>query len=258
MFNRLLLLLIFALCINSAFAQATENTNTTFKRLYVGINTTQGVGYRYLVRNKSVAVPADEEDATNYVRDLRNQREVPEYVFDANIRVGCKITKNIEVETGVGYNRLGYFYKLHLDASPGEYIDMKRWDYFHYLNIPIVANFLVGQKKIQGLFSAGVSMNIYLKETYKSIFTENGRKIKQKGDVGYLINPLAQFNLSPLLSIGINYQITPLIGLRVMPTFQMQALKNVKGAPLTEYLYSGGINMAINFGFIDARAKEKK
>lgn len=48
------------------------------------------------------------------------------------------------------------------------------------------------------------------------------------------------------------------MSLRVMPMVQFQALQNIEGAPISERLYSGGINLALNFGFVDTGAKHFK
>jgi len=256
------------LLINTASAQSIESTTATFNRLYVGVSTTQGVGYRYLLRNKSVPAPDNDESIPKDVIQIRNKQDKPDYAFDAGIRLGVNVTHFFSIETGIDYYRTGYFYKqdslvssYHSTPSgiePDEIGNLKMHNYYNYINVPLALNFTIGEGKLKALISTGANFNVFLGTSYHSIINFEGKHSNNRGWGKLYAEPITTFNISPFLGIGINYQITPLIALRAMPTFQMQTLKNVKDAPLTEYLYSGGINVALTFGFIDVNTKGNK
>jgi hypothetical protein len=264
MLIRLPLLFIAALLINGASAQSAPTSPSSFKRVYVGVSTTQGVGYRYLIRNKSVPAPDDDESIPKDVIQIRNKQDKPDYAFDAGIRLGVNVTRFFAIETGVDYSRITYtnkwqnlYFGSQWDGTGYGTPIISDWKAkttyrYQYLNIPLSFNFHFGKGKVQTAINAGGSFNYLLASSTKTHI--NGSGINNSG-VSDNTNQYSTFNFSPFLGIGINYQITPLIALRAMPTFQIQALKNVKDAPLTEYLYSGGINVALTFGFIDANAK---
>ncbi|HRN94808.1 MAG TPA: hypothetical protein PL084_08790, partial [Chitinophagales bacterium] len=54
-------------------------------------------------------------------------------------------------------------------------------------------------------------------------------------------------NISPLISVGIDYKINSRMNLRVEPTFRYGVLK-LMDTPITTYLYSGGLNISYYFG----------
>jgi hypothetical protein len=268
-------LFIIALLLVCAYAHSqTEvakpaSNSTGFKRLYVGISTTQGVGYRVLVKNTNV--PAD--DGWPYVDDYtiesRNDREKPNYYTNTGIRLGVNITKCISVETGVGYAYNSY------KANTGQLVFGSQWNgngydpinndslrlpnsvtftyAYHFISIPLAANFTFGKNKVRALITTGANFDLLLKATTSSKWDNDpAHKYTSSTTTRY-----SAFNLTPFLGIGIDYQISSLMSLRVMPVAYFQALHNVKGTPLTEHLYSGGINVALNFGFIEANAGKK-
>lgn len=261
--KRIFFIALSLLCIHAhAQTEAAKATNTSFKRLYVGVSTTQGVGYRLLVRNKAIPAP----DGLEYVEDFtiksRNGREKPSYAMAAGFRIGVNLSKMVSVETGFEYARTSYRYKMdNLQFGPddqGNFPSSTGWakfvDVYHYLDIPLAVNLKFGHKKVCALVSAGTYLNALLRKNTRTEYDVEGYHGK---GVREDRSPFARFNISPFLGIGIDYQISNLMSLRIMPMAQFQALHNVPGTPITEHLYSGGINVALNFGFVDASAAKK-
>lgn len=246
------------------YAQETTKPAPSFKRVYVGVSTTQGVGYRILSRNHKVEIN-DPEEIEQYVISARNNQEKPGYSFSAGFRLGVNITKSISIETGFEYANRSYKWKMddltfgfewdgngYTPSSSG-YAKFK--DIYHYLDIPISVNFNLGKKKVRAAISTGTYFNVLLSKTVKMRAEIDGEKYKSTREDNYKFEA---FNISPFLGIGIDYQINTLMSLRVMPMLQFQALKNIQQTPITERLYSGGINVALNFGFVDTGAKHFK
>ena len=249
-------------------AKATS-TSAGFKRLYVGVSTTQGVGYRLLVKNPKVTADAGWTYVDDYTIESRNNREKPNYATNTGIRLGVNIIKCISLETGVGYAYNSY------KANTGQLIFGSQWNgngydpinsdslglpssvtfnyAYHFISVPLAVNIAIGQKRVRALISTGANFDVLVKATTSSHW-DNEPSHKYTSD---LTSRYSAFNLCPFLGIGIDYQINNLMSLRVMPIAYFQALHNVKGTPLTEHLYSGGINVALNFGFIEANAGKK-
>ena len=96
--KNILTLALLLLCMYAgAQTEATKATSTSaaFKRLYVGVSTTQGVGYRLLVKNPKVTADAGWTYVDDYTIESRNNREKPSYATNTGIRLGVNIIKCI-------------------------------------------------------------------------------------------------------------------------------------------------------------------
>lgn len=260
----LLLLSLFAV---NCFAQsdaAKPTTTAGFKRIYIGISTTQGVGYRLLSRNPDVGAADGLENVRDGIISSRNEREKPDYATNVGFRFGVNATKWFAIETGVEYGYNSYGYKLdnllfgqnwNGNSFDSASASVKFKAQYHYINVPLALNFTIGSKKTKAIISAGSYFSFLVNRTSRSSITFSNSSTPYVSDNTALFQ---SFNISPFLGIGIDYQINSLMSLRVMPLVQFQALQNYRDAPITERLYSGGINISLNFGFVDVQAKAAK
>lgn len=250
-----LLLSLFSIYV---YAQNETTKVIGFKRLYVGVSTTQGISYRLLQETETSGFPM------GYTVSERNDLEKPSYACNVGINIGVRLTKFIAIETGLAYSHMAYSFKLE-DLTFGSqwngtgfvaadgYAKIK-YNY-HYLDIPLGLHFSLGKNKVKAAINTGTYFNVLLNNTRKWEFKEgdilsDGR---ENNTTDY-----ARFNISPFLGIGIDYQISSLMSLRIMPIAQFQALRNINDKPITEHLYAGGIHVALNFGFIDVQSSSKK
>jgi hypothetical protein len=229
------------------------------KRLYAGVSYVSNVTYRYLRQNY---VPYDVTAAEERrIVDIRNEHEHPQFGFQIGGRLGVNITRYFSLETGVEYNLHRYLYKSDFLTSGSTYnpslIDtsitnciVKQTDNYHYLNIPVAANFMLGKRKIKAVISAGVNFNFLLKKTQTFRYFVNDELYRSNTTADNYT--FSSFNLSPFLGVGIDYHINRFMFLRIMPVAQMQALKNID-TPITEHLWSAGLNTSLFFGFLDAK-----
>jgi hypothetical protein len=247
------LLLFAAIAVNS---YATDTTQLKqFNRVYVGVSFTPSVSYRFLSQNKPSTDIIEGIGSNKYIIDFRNKREVPSFCFSIGAKVGVRFTSFLSLETGVNYTRQGYQQKVKnlqfgsqwngngYDSVDNGY-EIKLYDVYHYINIPLGLNFNFGKGKINAVINTGVNFDFIAGKQTKSVSNIPGFTNRTTTDR----SPFTRFNLSPFLGIGFDYQITRLISLRVMPTAQIQALKNID-TPITEHLWSAGINTCLLFGF---------
>lgn len=260
--------ILFALLLISTSVVAQEKAAATpsFKRMYVGISTTQGVGYRLLSRNPKVGAADGLENVRDYIISSRNEQEKPGYAANAGIRIGVNVTKFFAVETGIEYARRAYSWKMEnlifgyqwdgTQYVPGNNTTAKFNSSYHYIDIPLSFNFSIGKKKVRTAINTGTYFDLLVNRSTRSKYSETSFNLS--GSTSNETHRFTKFNVSPFLGIGIDYQINNLMSLRVMPIAQFQVLQNIEGAPISERLYSGGIHVALNFGFVDTGAKHFK
>lgn len=245
-----ILLLCFTLMLTNVL-YAAENTEVeSYKRLYIGASFTMNVAYRHLAAQSSLA---------QTTLDMRNKYEKPQWGFQAGPRLGVRATRWLSIETGVDYWRHRYSFRrdglqfgsqwngsIYYDSTSQGY-SVKSIEDYHYLNVPVALNFSLGKRKLKGIISTGVNLSFLItkKTTYRLILNNDVLESNTVTDNG----PYASFNVSPFLGVGVEWHLGKVLFLRLMPVAQMQAMKNVD-APLTEYLWSVGMNASLYFGFV--------
>ena len=91
---------------------------------------------------------------------------------------------------------------------------------------------------MQFIEGAGLNLNILLDSREERMIKEEN--FYQKLNTTKVYTPI---NLSPMVSVGVNYQLTPKINIMAEPTFRHQILKNNEYR-LTEYLFNYGLNVS--------------
>lgn len=114
------------------------------------------------------------------------------------------------------------------------------------MDIPIKANFTTDEGKIRVFTSVGLTANFFIKETLTSVLffsdhTERKTRMTSESD---FYNKL---NITPTISVVVDYCINEKMNLRIEPTLRYGVL-NIIDTPVTGYLYSGGINVVYYYG----------
>ncbi len=212
-----------------------------FKRFQIGINFSPDICFRTLKINEN-------HSTSNLVLNQRNKIETMKFGYTSGLNVCFSITKFIGMETGIQYSNKGYQTKF-IDLTsnqpdPSIPNKIKIIYNFHFIDIPLKVNFTLGKKKVRFFSSVGLTANILIKETQTSILVFSNHTDKQTQPTSYDYN---KTNISPTISLGIDYKINNRMNLRVEPTFRYGVLKIIN-APLTGYLYNGGLNISYYFG----------
>lgn len=222
--------------------QIKETPTADFKRIQIGINVSPDICFRTLKNN-------DGSLMSNIVMKMNNENETVKVGYTTGLNVGFNINKNIGIETGIQYSNKGYqtkFNHLIFGQSDASTPNKSKFVYnFHYIDIPIKANFTIGKKSVRLFTSIGVSTNIFIKEIQTSVLVYTDHTNKKTSPT---IFDYKSVNISPTISVGIDYKINSSMNLRVEPTFRYGVLKIID-APVTGYLYSGGLNISYYFGF---------
>jgi len=220
----------------------TDVKHSEFKRVQIGFNVSPDICYRTL-KNTNGSSLSDSNI------EQRNNRETIKLGYTAGLNVCFNINKSIGLKTGVQYSNKGYqtkFQDLIFEQPDPSLPNKVKFIYnFHYIDIPVKANFTIGNKKRFSFFtSAGIITNILIKESQTVVSEYSDRTDRKIESTNYGYNKL---NISPAISIGVDYKINTKMNLRIEPTFRYGVLKLID-ASVTTYLYSGGININYYFG----------
>ena len=146
-------------------------------------------------------------------------------------------------ETGIQYSNKGYenkgvlFFEDVIIYPPLiAHLYHKLVYNFHYLDVPLMANFSFGKRKIRFISSAGITTNFLIKQKAKSI-SDDGNSSSFASSMAF-----NTINFSPTISFGIDYKINEALNLRVSPTFRYGVSKIID-ASITDYLWNTGINV---------------
>lgn len=221
---------------SSLLSYSQDSTLTNKKKLYLGLTVSPDFSYR--------------NTSNNYYFT----EETAKLGYTIGISSRLNITKKISIESGLllsnkGYKnnfsgltfgdmidpRRGFIYNTQNTPRKVEYIYS-----YYYLDIPIKAAFTFGQRKIHFFAAAGITPNILIKTTEKSIITyQNGDTDNDSHDALFNYN---RFNLSPTVSVGLS-KITAKSILKIEPYFSYGILKIID-ALTTAYLWNCGINLS--------------
>lgn len=239
----------------NTFGQETQKNTPTadFKRVQIGANFSPDYCFRMLKNN-------DGSSTSEAILKLRNSNERQKLGYSAGLNFIFNLRKKIGIEIGVQYSNKGYQTKMQ-DLTFASMIDPRHGFVYntsgptptrgkfiyndYYLDIPLKVNFIFGKKKIRFITSAGATTNVFIKETTTSVLEyEDGSHTRKTSSSTYDYN---QFNISPLISVGIDWKLNEKNNLRIEPTFRYGVLKIID-APLTGYLWNAGLNIGYYFG----------
>jgi hypothetical protein len=252
-----LLLLTFIVINVYGQGQEKENKDIVFNRIQIGVNFSPDLNYRTLKNN-------DGSTNSDQVIKLRNENETVKPGYTVGLNFIYNFNKNIGIETGIQYSNKGYQRKLQ-DFIYGDFIDPKYgfigssnppenmpiqlttiFNYY-YIDIPLKINFIFGMRKIRIITSVGITANLFVKETYTSIFYyDDATTTRKTYNLSYY--DYNSLNISPLISLGIDYKINKSMNLRLEPTFRYGILKIIDH-PVTAYLWNTGLNISYYVGF---------
>jgi len=225
-------------CFALLFATALT-AQTAPKRFQFGVNYSADYAFRTLKQS-------DNDPYTKLEFDRRNERESAKYGFTTGLNVLFALTDHLEIGAGVQYSNKGYRIP---DLSAGSILpyypsyDSKLIFSLNYLDIPLKVNYLFGKGKWRGMAGAGVVANFRLGATVKSVIVHNGDRSWVKGSDE---DKYGKFNLSPMLSAGVAYQLNERMHVRLEPTFRYGVLK-VSDSPITMRLWDLGLNAGFYF-----------
>jgi hypothetical protein len=186
--------------------------------------------------------------STDLVIKRRNEVELPKFGFTTGLNILVNFSKRAGLETGLQFSARGYKGKgmnLVFETPDPTLVTNASSSYsYQYIGIPLTARFGFGKSKVRFVSSVGFITGFLLNAKQITTYTyTNGRRDKQAQS----IKDFARIDISPLISIGVDYEVTDKIHLIAEPTFRYGVTKT-KDAPVGEHLWSAGLNMGIYYG----------
>ena len=230
---------ILLLIILASFTAYAQDANIG-SRISVGFNFSPDYDFRTIRTNKN-------GDGIDLTVKSRNDREIAKTGYTTGLNVAFKLSNSIAFETGLQYSNKGYQTKeteLVFETNP--LLPSKgRFHYsFQYLGIPLKLNMVFGEGNIRFVSGIGVTTNFLLNVQNRNNFEyADGKKetTKSKGTDGF-----NKIDVSPMISLGINYKLTSTIHLRAEPTFRYGLIKTTS-TPVTENLWNAGVNLGFSY-----------
>lgn len=209
------------------------------KRFQIGINISPDICYRTLANNNNSA-PSDAAIKS------RNSNETIKPGITAGLNVRYYLNDKLGLETGFQYSIKGYQTKW-MTGIPFDPPDIpfkfKFVDDFHYLELPIKANYTIYKRKVSIFVSGGITTGILFDKKYLYIYKYPDHAHKNNYKENYTYN---QLNITPMIGFGVEYHFKNNGHLVIEPTFR-HGISKITDTPVTAYLYSFGLNLGYYF-----------
>jgi len=239
-----IVLLTFCISLSTiVFSQDVQTNTDTPSKFRVGIIAQPNLTYRRLFK-------IENDDFLDLIINDRNEREIPKLGYNFGLNTEFKIADHFKLETGLNYSNKGYRTKKIVAITPEPGLSHFQISYaHHYIEVPLVLNYVAGKNKLKLISSIGVSMNVLVSSKRKSIlYYENSSNKTTYSDMDNDFEQYNKFNLTPLVSIGAEYQINTKTSIKVQPTFNYSILKIIN-SPISAHLWSSGIQFGYYVGF---------
>ncbi len=209
-----------------------------FKKFQIGINASPDI--TYIIYGREGAAP------TNMLKDAK----APKFGFTGGFNACYNLNGRIGFEAGLQYSNKGYqLIKLPLNASgnkPTAPISVSTLYNLHYIDIPIKANFTMGDRKVQFFGSAGLVTNVLIQERWTRWL-----EYKDRTEMEKYILPKSHYSkrvfFSAMVSAGISWQINEKLTLRIEPTYRIR-IPPLFAGPGNTYLVNAGLNFGLYVG----------
>lgn len=221
-----------------------DSTLAKGRRFFISESFSPDYCYRYITKNdKSIT-----SDQWTKIKNIEDSIYTPSFGYSAGLNFYYQINRLISIETGIQYSRRGYqtiplptIYNFDYDpAIATSYI------YFTYLDFPLRVNYTFLKSKFQIIASTGVVFNYLQQVSYKTV-PENPTSIFPI-QIRVSQYPYNKINYSPIVSLGLKYNISNRINLRAEPIFRYGLLNTDSKSYAFTHLWTAGLNLSLNFG----------
>ncbi len=226
----------------------------SFHRLELGVHVSPDMAHRLLRNNNG-------DQFTDMIIDNRNEREAPKPGVTAGLSVGYRFLPWLGLETGVVYSNKGFLskkraltfgtmidprYGFQYQTSPegNTPTHVRIIDNFHYVGIPLKVNFRVGAQRWKFVAGIGATAEFLTAATGTMVlYMSDGTRQRETEPAS---EDFRIFSLSPMVSVGVEYALTPNMALRAEPVFRFGALQIID-TPVTGHLYSAGLQLGYHY-----------
>ncbi len=233
---------IFLLIVLASFTVYAQEAKTGSK-FSIGFNFSPDYSFRTIKNNGSGLDPA----FTNW-----DSLQIGKLGYTTGLNISYKLTNIVVFETGLQYSNKGYRTKemeLFFDPFPEptdpSLLTKAKFHYsYQYIGIPLKMTVLFGDGHLRFISGFGVTTNFLLNVKTRTDYEHpDGKKETKKNKTTEGFNKI---DISPMINIGVDYQINNSIHLRAEPTFRYGIIKT-SSAPPSEYLWNAGLNLGLSY-----------
>lgn len=175
------------------------------------------------------------------IADYRDDAEASRLGFDAGATLRLTRGEHLGLDAGLSFASRGYRVKAR-PIDPGFSGDIKTKYRYQFLSIPLQATYAFGTGRLQGFVGGGVSLDFLLGvQTVQTLGDDTSSSTER---AGYL-----RGNLTPRLTAGLRYALTPRYRLELAPVAQYSLLASRIHGTVNEHLYSAGVNVGVYRNF---------
>jgi len=230
-------LLIFFTAFVSLTVQGQDKNSS--QKILIGFNFSPDYSYRTLKNN-------DGSFSSDLVINSRNDVEVAKFGYTTGLNVCFNFTQLVGFKTGIQFSNKGYKTKnqdlTYIPPNPSSPTKAQINYAYQYIGIPLEAKFSFGRSKVRFVSSIGFITNFLLNVKQTNNYEYSNGKTEKKSQSSK--SAFNNVDISPIISVGIDYKLNNKIHLFAEPTFRYGVIKT-KDAPVTEHLWNAGLN----FGF---------
>lgn len=207
------------------------------QKILVGFSFSPDYNSRTLKNNDGSA-------SSDLVIKSRNDIEVARFGYTAGLNICFNFSASAGFETGIQFSDRGYRTKkqdlLYFPPDPFLQTRAKTVYAYQYLGIPLKAKFSFGKEKVRFITGIGFITNLLLnvKQTTNYEYADGRTEKKSRSST----SGFNKVDLSPVISIGIDYRLNKKIRLFAEPVFRYGIIKT-NDAPVTEHLWNAGLNL---------------
>jgi hypothetical protein len=236
----LTLLIFLSSFIGITSGQASTHRASTHKSPQFGLTYSAHVGWRRLENTQGT-------EYLDYVIRFRDSLETPRLGFNLGLTVLFNIDRPFTIETGMEYSNTR-FMRIQTSTNPdlgdGKLFKQTSFFNYHYVEFPLRARLNFGKGKVRLTTAAGISANLFLKDTQCHEYEyQNAPPEEKKGISGF---EYRQFNAMPSVSLGILCQLSEHLLLGMEPTVRYGLSQTVK-QPITNRLMNVGVRTMLMF-----------
>ncbi|MFN5982103.1 MAG: outer membrane beta-barrel protein [Fluviicola sp.] len=235
------------ICHFTSFSQdinkiATKESEKDFPKFQFGVNFSPDACFRILKVNSY-------NSGVDFIMDFRNENEILKFGYSTGLNFRYNLNSRFGFELGINYATKGYQSKLYqsyyLNQGVFTPVDVKYIDVLNYIDIPFRASYSFGKKRMRYIASCGFMTSLYINAKEVIIVKNPDNPTKKEFETQY---DYEKINLSPIVSFGVDYSINKSMNIKVEPTFRYGLIKIID-APITAYLFSGGVNVSYYITF---------
>ena len=180
----------------------------------------------------------------------RNDLEIAKIGYTTGLNVSFKLSDRIELESGLQYSNKGYRTKtmdLVFEGDPTNLLvkTKAKFNYsYQYIGVPLKLNMFFGEGDLRFVSGIGVTTNFLLNVQNRANYEYLDGKKETKKETN--TDDFNKIDISPMISLGIDYKLSHSIHLRAEPTFRYGIIKTTS-TPIAENLWNAGMNVVLSF-----------